>query len=245
LLGLIATSSISNAGTTLTFSPLSLAIPALKGLSEGVKHIGADKGYEVIVVDPNFDAPTQAEQLNQLITTGKTQAAWGGMIGSSLGDCVTEKLGGKAKVIFIQGTEGIVGKESIDAEMLKGLTAKAAGAEIVATIVVKDRVEAQTKIGQVLQAHPDANALMTPNDEGGLGALGAYDAAGKTLTCLVDGGGNDEVLKAVDDGKMYASAALNFKGDVMQTFDAIADMLKDPKAQGKQLTVPLDLHKKP
>ena len=41
---------------TLVFSPLSLAPPALKGLSEGVKGYAGSKGWDVIVQDPNFDA---------------------------------------------------------------------------------------------------------------------------------------------------------------------------------------------
>lgn len=295
-LGLFAAGGMAAAKDTLTFSPLALNIPALKGLSEGVKHVGADMGYDVIVVDPNFDAPTQAQQLNQLITTGKTQAAWvisvnpgsmkqvidtaqekdvvllmngepkdygydgmqpgvtfakidyaafGGAIGKLLGECITAEAGGAGKVIFMQSAEGTAGKEQIETAMTAELKAAAPGAEIVATTIVKDRAEGQTKIGQILQAHPDANAVMTTNDEAGLGALGAFEAAGKKATCLVDGGGNDEVLAAVKSGKMYGAVALNFQADMMQTFDAIKSMLKDPNAPGKQLAVPLGIHKKP
>ena len=51
-----------------------------------------------------------------------------------------------------------------------------------------------------------------------LGALGAFAAAGKELPCLVETGGNDEVLKAVEDGKIYASVALQFEEDMKQSF---------------------------
>jgi ABC-type sugar transport system substrate-binding protein len=47
---------------------------------------------------------------------------------------------------------------------------------------------------------------MGQNDEGSLGALGAFAAAGKELPCLTETGGNDEVLAAVKDGKIYASS---------------------------------------
>ena len=40
---------------TLVFSPLSLAPPALKGLSSGVTGYGKSKGWETIIQDPNFD----------------------------------------------------------------------------------------------------------------------------------------------------------------------------------------------
>ena len=84
---------------------------------------------------------------------------------------------------------------------------------------------------------------MTTNDEGGLGALGAFKAAGTELPCLVDAGGNDEVLAAVESGEMYGAAALDFQGDMMQTFEAVATMLADPSAPGAQLEVPVIPHK--
>ncbi|MFD0525226.1 hypothetical protein [Paractinoplanes durhamensis] len=61
---------------TLVFSPLSLAPPALKGLSEGVKGMASAQGWEVIVQDPNFDATKQIQQLNEVISSGRAGAAW-------------------------------------------------------------------------------------------------------------------------------------------------------------------------
>ncbi|MCB9432188.1 MAG: sugar ABC transporter substrate-binding protein [Ardenticatenaceae bacterium] len=279
---------------TLTFSPLALSIPALKGLSEGVKAVGGEMGYDVIVVDPDFDPTKQAQQLNELITTGRTSAAWvisvnpgamkdvvdqaqakevvlvlngvpedygysgmqagvtfarinyekfGGTVGELLGQCVNEKLGGSAKVIFLQSAEGTAGKQEIEESMQGKLSELAPGAEIVATAIISERAEGQNTVGQILQANPDANAVMTTNDEGGLGALGAFKAAGTELPCLVDAGGNDEVLAAVESGEMYGAAALDFQGDMMQTFEAVATMLADPSAPGAQLEVPVIPHK--
>jgi len=281
----------AGAKTTITFSPLALSIPALKGLSEGVKAVGAGMGYDVIVVDPKFDAATQAQQLNELISSGKTQAAWvisvnpgamksvidtaqqkkavlvlngvpddyglsgmqpgitfarinygkfGGATGDLLGQCVKAKLSGKANVIFLQSAEGTAGKKEIEDAMAAKLAAAAPDAKIVATEIVKDRAEAQTKVGQILQAHPDANAVMATNDEGGLGALGAFKAAGKSAPCITDGGGNDEVVAAVKSGDMYGAAVLQFQKDMMQTLESFGTMLKDPTAPGKQLEVPVE-----
>src|SRR5689334_10240484 len=61
---------------TLVFSPLSLAPPALKGLSEGVKAYAGSKGWDVIVQDPNFDATKQAQMLNEVLSSGRAGAAW-------------------------------------------------------------------------------------------------------------------------------------------------------------------------
>ncbi len=282
-------------GTGLAFSPLSLDIPALKGLSEGVSHVGADMGYDVVILDPKFDAPAQTDQLLQVITTGRVKAAWvlsvnpgamkpvieaaqaggavlvlngipkdygydgmvpgvtfaqidytafGGKAGEMAGQCATEKLEGKGKALLIQSKEGTAGKAEIDAQQEAQLLAKAPGVEIVERIITSERAESLDKVSQVLQAHPDINIVVTAHDEGGLGALGAFEAAGKEIPCLVDAGGNEEVLKAVADGKMYASVALNFGADLMQTFGAIEAMLKDPSAPGTQTAVPLDVKTK-
>ena len=59
------------------------------------------------------------------------------------------------------------------------------------------------------------------NDEGALGAIGAFKAAGKDLPCVTEAGGNDEVLAAVEAGKIYAVVALQFEADMAQSFDTL------------------------
>ena len=281
---------------TITFSPLALSIPALKGLSEGIKAVGGGMGYDVVVVDPKFDAATQAQQLNELIASGKTQAAWviavnpgsmksvvetaqskkavlvlngvpedyslkgmqpgvtfarinyekvGSTVGDLMGKCINAKFGGKGNVIFLQPAEGTAGKKEQEESILAALKAAAPDAKIVATEIIKDRAEAQTKVGQILQAHPDANAVMGTSDEAGLGALGAFKAAGKPAPCITEAGGNDEVLASIKSGEIYGAAVLQFQKDMMQTLESIGMMLKDPSAQGRQLEVPVDAVKVP
>jgi len=283
-------------GAGLAFSPLSLDIPALKGLSEGVKGVGGHKGYDVIVLDPKFDAPTQAQQLEQLITTGRIKGAWvisvnpgamggvieaakaagvvlvlngvpadygfdgmtagltfanidyqafGGQAGDLAAECANAKLGGAGKALVIQSKEGTAGKAEVDAAIEGQLKAGAAGVEIVQTLITSERADSLQKVSQALQANPDINVVISAHDEGGLGALGAFEAAGKEIPCLVDMGGNEEVIGAVDAGKMYGAVVLNFEGDLMQTFDAIELMMKDPAAEGRQQSVPLTVKKAP
>ena len=93
-------------------------------------------------------------------------------------------------------------------------------------------------MGNALQGNPDANAVLATNDEAALGALGAFAAAGKKLPCIVEAGGNDEVLKAVQDGKIYASVALQFEADMVQSFDTLTAMMADPAKPGQQISVP-------
>lgn len=60
----------------LVFSPIALAIPALQGLAEGVKGWGAGNGWDVQIVDGNFDPTTQANGLKTVISSGAADAIW-------------------------------------------------------------------------------------------------------------------------------------------------------------------------
>lgn len=273
----------------IAFSPLALKIPAMKGLSEGVKGYGKSKGYEVIVQDPNLDPQKQVQELQSVIESGRVAGAWviavqpsalsslvktaqgkgvplilngvpqdyglngleplvsfstidytaqGKAIGTELGNCVNEKLGGKAEVFHLANQPGTAGKEQLEKAALDALKATAPGATVVQTLITTDRAAVQTGVSNALQGHPNVTAVLGANDESALGSLGAFDAAGKELTCLTEAGGNDEVLGLVKDGKIYASVALQFEQDMVQSFDSLTTMIADPKATGVQLTVP-------
>jgi ABC-type sugar transport system substrate-binding protein len=164
--------------------------------------------------------------------------AQGKAIGEELGNCINEKLDGKAQVIMEESAPGTAGKEDIETAAKEALAATAPDAEIVTSVVVNDRAAAQTDIGSALQGNPDVQAVLGNNDEGALGAIGGFKAAGKDLTCLTEAGGNDEVLAAVKSGDIYASVALQFDADMAQSFDALVAMIDDPSIEGKQMTVP-------
>src|SRR6478735_9243760 len=158
--------------------------------------------------------------------------AQGTAMGEELGNCINEKLDGKAEVLYIESPAGTAGKAEQDKAIKAALAATAPDAEIVSTVIVA-----------ALQGNPGINAVMGQNDEGSLGALGAYASAGKELPCLTETGGNDEVLAAVKEGKIYASVALQFAADMAQSFDALVAMIDDPTATGVQLTVPQEVVK--
>ena len=284
-----STSAASSLPKTLVFSPLSLAPPALKGLSVGLTGYAGSKGWKVVVQDPNFDPAKQSQDLTTVLDSGSVGAAWviavapqsmgdtlkaaqakgipilvngkpaeygysgaqpgitfdyidytaaGTALGDQLGKCITAKLGGKAEVLFAVSSPGQAGKAEFESAALAGLKAAAPGATVVQTLVVSDRAKGQTDIGNALQGHPGLNAVMASTDEGSLGALGAFNAAGKTLACNTDFGGNAEVLKNVAAGTIYASVALQFAADMTQSFDTLVKMAADPKAVGLILTVP-------
>jgi ABC-type sugar transport system substrate-binding protein len=162
----------------------------------------------------------------------------GTAMGEELGKCINEKLDGKAQVIFEENAPGTAGKEELETAAKAALAATAPGAEIVTSVVVSDRAQAQTDIGNALQGNPDVQAVLGNNDEGALGALGAFKAAGKELPCLTEGGGNEETLGLVESGEIYAIVALQFQDDMTQSFDTLATMVEDPTAVGQQLVVP-------
>jgi ABC-type sugar transport system substrate-binding protein len=168
--------------------------------------------------------------------------AAGTALGQQLGACINKKLGGNAEVLFSQAPAGTAGKADMDNSAVAALKATAPKATIVSTLVESDRATAQTDVGNALQGHPGINAVMAMNDEGTLGATGAFAAAGKTLPCVTDFGGNPEVLADVKAGKIYASVALQFAADMMQSFNTLAAMQSNPKQVGPQLHVPQKIY---
>jgi ABC-type sugar transport system substrate-binding protein len=165
-------------------------------------------------------------------------AAGGTALGNQLGQCIAKKLSGKADVLFAVSTPGQAGKAEFEKAALAALKAAAPNANVVQSLPISDRAAGQTAIGNALQGHPHLTAVMASTDEGALGALGAFSAAGKTLTCDTDFGGNDEILGDVKSGKIYASVALQFNADMAQSFDTLVKMQANPKANGLNLIVP-------
>ncbi|MFC7531798.1 sugar ABC transporter substrate-binding protein [Actinoplanes sp. GCM10030250] len=284
-----AAAGTDKSARTIVFSPLALKIPAMKGLSEGVKGYGGAKGYEVLVQDPNLDPQKQLTDLQSVVESGRAGGAWviavqpaalsglvktaqekkvalllngvpedyglsgmqpgvtfdkidytaqGKAVGESLGKCVNKKLGGTAEVIFMVSAAGTAGKAELEKAQKEALAATAPGARIVTEVTTTDRAKAQTDVSSALQGNPKAKAVLAVNDEAALGSLGAYAAAGKELSCVTEAGGNDEVLKAVKDGKIYASVALQFEADMVQSFDTLTAMMADPSKPGQQIVVP-------
>ena len=164
--------------------------------------------------------------------------AEGQAAGEELGNCINERYDGAGKVIFAESAPGTAGKQEFETAAKDALSSTAPDAKIVSTITVSDRTAAQTDIGNALQGNPDVNAVFGQNDEGALGAVGAYKAAGKDVPCITETGGNEETLAAVESGDLYAVVALQFADDMTQNVDKLTEMLEDPEAEGVQLVTP-------
>ena len=141
-------------------------------------------------------------------------------MGEELGNCINEKLDGKAEVLFEREPArhrrqgGASRRPPRRPSRRPRPTPRSSHHHR-----HRPGQTAQTDVGSALQGNPGLNAVFGQNDEGALGALGAFAAAGKELPCLTETGGNDEVLAAVKDGKIYASVALQFAADMAQSFD--------------------------
>ena len=85
--------------------------------------------------------------------------ALGKAMGEELGNCINEKLDGKAEVLFQQDPPGTAGKEDIEKAAQSALEATAPDAKIVATQILTDRQTAQTDVGSALQGNPGLNAV--------------------------------------------------------------------------------------
>ncbi|MFD3931935.1 sugar ABC transporter substrate-binding protein [Streptomyces sp. NPDC058614] len=179
------------------------------------------------------------------ITFDRTDtSAIGKALGTELGNCVNENLGGKTEVIHTVNVPGISGAAETEAATKAALADTAPGAKIVAKIqAAPDTVKAQTDIGNSLQGHPHAEAVIGAVDEAAQGAIGAFDSAGKKLPCLVTAGGSPATQANVKAGKIYALVALDYQADLKQAMDALFKLVKDPAANGEQLTVPQKITK--
>jgi ABC-type sugar transport system substrate-binding protein len=176
-------------------------------------------------------------------------ATLGGKLGEALGKCLVAKKQATGEMIYGVNSAGTVGKKEQEAAFIAGLKKYAPKVKIVATVAAAAGGQAgnQTAIRTVLQAHPKAVAFNGFTDEATLGALNAFKTAGKlsaSKTCIVGGGGSDEVVAAQAAGTVWAVAKLDFEGDLTQTVLTLKGMIANPDAMGKLLSVPVKIFSK-
>lgn len=129
-----------------------------------------------------------------------------------MADYVVEQLGGKGKIAILEGFRG-----SSTAELrLKGMHDAfdaAEGIEVVASIAADwDREKGLKVTEDILQAHPDIDAIVGTNDQMALGAVQAVKSAGKL----------DSILIVGDDAIPSALSALK-AGELDATIDGNTD----------------------
>ncbi len=142
--------------------------------------------------------------------------------GKIAGRAMIELLNGKGNVAILDHPE----TESVMMRT-KGFgeeTAKASGIQVVARLPgggARDKSFAAAQ--DIIQGHPDLDAIFAINDPSALGAISAIEKAGKTGKIKVIGfDGQPEAKQAVKDGKMYATVLQYPRRIASSTIEAIA-----------------------
>ncbi|GAA3820603.1 substrate-binding domain-containing protein [Streptomyces phyllanthi] len=128
----------------------------------------------------------------------------GGTLGAK---ALAEKLGGKGKIVILQGLAGTSASRERGAGFEEGLKAYP-GIQVVAEQPADfDRTKGLDVMTNLLQAHPDVDGVFAENDEMALGAIKALGSRAGTSVAVIGFDGTPDGLKAVKDGTLYASVA--------------------------------------
>jgi len=162
-------------------------------------------GIHVIIVDDQIDETAAAEQGVRFDTYVGSDNVEGGRIA---GRYLVEASRGSARVALL---EGIPGHQTGDARLLgfRDAIRSAPGIAVVASQTANwERDQGFTVFRNMLQAHPEIDALFACNDVMALGAVEAIQAAGRTGSIRVIGfDAIDDARKAIVAGTMEASVA--------------------------------------
>jgi ribose transport system substrate-binding protein len=162
-------------------------------------------GIPVLIIDTRVDEKALSDAGGKIATFIGSDNYDGGKLAGAF---LVEKLGGKGNVAIL---EGIPGHETGDARLkgFKDALAAAPGIKIAASQPANwERDQGYNVFQNILQAHPQVNALFACNDLMALGAAEAIAAAGKTAQILVVGfDAQPEARAAIGKGSMAATVA--------------------------------------
>lgn len=145
---------------------------------------------------------------------------------TQVAEYVVEKLEGTGKVVIIEGTAGA--QTAIDRlAAINDVLAKNPGIEILASQTAEfQRAKALEVMENLLQTHPEIDAVLACNDEEALGAIEALDAAGRLEGTVVSGfDGNSDALKALTAGRMTVTMFQNAPAQAGDAVQALLDFL--------------------
>jgi ABC-type sugar transport system substrate-binding protein len=164
-------------------------------------------------------------------------------LGEQLQKCISARLGNApTKIIYETDPSG----QTSDADTrnaLKAAIVKIPGASIVREVSVANQLAAQQSVSSALQAAPDANVAVGTNDEAALGAMQAFQQAGKdpAKLCVIGGGAAVQSVAAIQAGTIYAGVTFDFVQDTKNNVGEILAMAADPTAAGRVMTVPISV----
>jgi ribose transport system substrate-binding protein len=161
----------------------------------------------VITVDTRVDTAALRQAGGRIVTFIGSDNVDGGRLA---GEFLARRLGGRGRVAVL---EGIPGHETADSRLRGFREALAAhpGLTIVASQTANwERDQAFNVTQNILQSHPDVQAIFACNDVMALGAVEAVAAARRTGRIAIVGfDAQDDARAAVREGRMDATVAQN------------------------------------
>jgi len=192
----------------------------------------------VIVVDTRVDAKAAADNNLKIESFIGSDNYEGGRLA---GEYLTKVTGGKARVAVL---EGIPGHETGDSRLrgFRDALQKSPAMTIVTSQPANwERDQGFTVFQNMLQAHPDIDALFACNDLMALGAIEAIAAAGRAGQIRVVGfDALDDARKAIEAGRMEASMAQSPRDMGRLAVESAARLLRSESVPPDQI-VPIGL----
>lgn len=186
-----------------------------------------NEGIPVITLDRSVDK-------GDVATFIASDNVEGGKMG---GQFILDKLSKNAKVAELEGVPGA----SATRERGEGFHKVAdKSLDVIAKQSAKfDRAEGLNVTQNILQAHPEVEAIFSHNDEM---ALGAMEAIGDKDVIVVGFDGNEDAMKAIKSGKLDATVAQQPDKMGKASVDSIIKLM-DGKKLEKEIKIPLKLEK--
>lgn len=212
------------------------------------------KGVDVLLINPtDSDAvvsSVKAANRNKIPVVTLDRAANGGDVvlhvasdnvlgGEMAGNFIVEKLGGKGKVVELEGIPGTTAARDRGTGFNKAVNGKL---EVVAKQAADfDRTKGLNVMENILQAQPEIQAVFAHNDEMALGALKAIEASGRDIF-VVGFDATDDAVTAVKEGKLAATVAQK-PAEIGAIGVEVADKIVKKQAVEKNVPVELELVK--
>lgn len=212
------------------------------------------KGVDVLLINPtDSDAvvsSVKAANRSKIPVVTLDRAANGGNVvshvasdnvlgGEMAGNFIVEKLGGKGKVVELEGIPGTTAARDRGTGFNKAAAGKL---EVVAKQAADfDRTKGLNVMENILQAQPEIQAVFAHNDEMALGALKAIEASGRDIF-VVGFDATDDAVAAVKEGKLAATVAQK-PAEIGAIGVEVADKIVKNQAVEKNVPVELELVK--
>ncbi|GFR36049.1 D-ribose ABC transporter substrate-binding protein [Thermobrachium celere] len=190
-------------------------------------NVAKEKNIPVITVDRGANGVEVACHIASDNVAGGKLAA----------EFILEKLGGKAKIVELQGIPGASATRDRGKGFHEVVDNKADVKVVASQSADFDRQKGLNVMENIIQATPDFDAVFAHNDEMALGAIKALKTANKNVI-VVGFDGTPDAVTAVNNGEMAATIAQ--QPDLMGSL-AIENAVKLMKGESVEKQIPVDL----